>query len=63
MAIDDFYVGHEGHEGPISWGHGSMGAGGEGGAENREILIRAKVDFMFNRRGERKIFGRFRKEA
>ena len=28
-----------------------MESGGEGGAENREILIRAKVDFMFNRRG------------
>ena len=34
--------------------HGNRG---EGGAENREILIRAKVDFMFNRRGERKFLG------
>ena len=30
---------------------------GEGEAENQEILIRAKVDFMFNGRGERKILG------
>ena len=37
--------------------HGNMGTGGRGEAENREILIRAKVDFMFNRRGERKILG------
>ena len=33
-----------------------QGGGGPGEAENREILIRAKVDFMFNR-GERKILG------
>ena len=39
--------------------HGIMGSGGRGRgeAENREILIRAKVDFMFNRRGERKFLG------
>ena len=43
--------------------HGNMGTG-EGGAENQEIFIRAKVDFMFNRKGEREEnFGRFRKEA
>jgi len=39
-----------------------MGRGGEG-EQKIGKFIRAKVDFMFNRRGERKFFGRFRKEA
>ena len=34
----------------------------KGGSRNREILIRAKVDFMFNRRRGEEIFGRWLQE-